>query len=206
MNRVVGTLLLLSAAACAPAAGGRAGPSPGGLAIREAPVEVYGHPRTDFKRYEMASAGVSYRYGSGPPIIRDVYVYPLTPTAGAGGDDPVQQARAESDNLKAVFEIQRRERRIERFEAGADSAIAVPVAGGTVRGWHLSGRVVHRNGVDETHQHVFAVGDQLLKVRTTYTVAAPNASADVDAFVRDLLRQMLAPVQSGGLTLAREQP
>jgi hypothetical protein len=193
MNRALGSLLFLSLASCAPGPGGAVGPSPAGLAIREAPAEVHGYPRTDFKRYEMASAGVSYRYGSGPPIIRDVYVYPLTPTAGAGGDDPVQRARSESDNLKAVFEIQRRERRVERFEVAADSAIAIPIPGGTVRGWHLSGRVVHRNGVDETHQHVFAIGDQLLKVRTTYTVNAPNASADVDAFVRDLLRRMLGP-------------
>ena len=199
-GRAAAGLLVLALAACAPAPGGAPAPAPAPLAIRDAPAEVHGYRQTDFTRFEMASAGVAYRYGSGPPISPDVYVYPVGETDRAAGD-AVAQARAESDNLKSALEMQRGQRRIQGFEVTGDTAVAIPLAGGRVVGWHLAARVhAPRGPAIETHQHLFAVGDQFLKVRTSFPLGTASAGAELDSFVRELLRLMLAPPEASPRT------
>jgi hypothetical protein len=152
---------------------------------------VSGLRLAESQRLQPASAGTAYRYG--PGVIRpDVYVYPLTPPAKSGGADPLAQARAESRLFKEVLGIQRQQGLFDSYQIVADSAVAVPLPDGSARGWHVSARLLRGNDPRETHQHLFAFGDQLVKVRTTFVPGAEPVQA-LELFVRDLVRSMTSP-------------
>lgn len=101
-------------------------------------------------------------------------VYALAEEARSGGPRPLDEAEAESALLEQVFAVQQQQGRLDSFEIRADSWYALTVRSAPVPGWHVEARVNLRGEARETHQLVFVVGDQILKIRASF---APGAVA-----------------------------
>jgi hypothetical protein len=174
MNRTVFPSALLVASlttACAHTAAPEPAPShPGGAEAREGialPERVGAFSIVETQRFPEASLGTLYRYRDGTALLPDVYVYPLTRTAREGGDAPVDRARAESRLFLATLPINQRRGAFQRFRVIADGPIPAGPEGG-VEGWHVAAELIRPGQVRHTHQHLFAIGDELIKVRTTF--------------------------------------
>lgn len=187
---VLGLLLL----GCAPALSSRTGaPGPQRIASTpQIPEAVGAFHLTETKHYSDPSAGTFYRYSDGSALAPDVFVYPLSEAARAGGDTPREQAQAESQLFPSVLEVDRRRGYFERFEVIADSAVSVSTGRDTWVGWHTAARVSRRGELLSDHQYMFAIGDQMLQVRITYVPGAAGDEAR-EQFIRALLVALTAP-------------
>ena len=151
----------------------------------------------DTHHFPDAGAGIRYRYGSPCSALQpDVFVYPLSETAAAAGSDPSAQARAESEAFKQVLAIRQQQGHTEAFRIEGEGPLRIAVGGHTLAGWHVHAVLVHRGQQSDTHQHLFAVSEQLIKVRTTFPRGS-IAEEEVNAFLHALLREWVASVGNG---------
>jgi|GEM_PF-6985486 len=195
MNRTTLLPLLLLASlisGCAHTAASEPAPSHQGSAEARAgivlPERVGEFTIVETSRYPDPSLGTLYRYRDGSALQPDVYVYPLTGTARGGGDAPVDRARAESRLFLATLPISQRRGAFQRFRVIADGPIPAGPDGG-IEGWHVAAELVEPGQVRRTHQHLFAIGDELIKVRTTFGEDEDREAA-LGAFLVELLKAM----------------
>lgn len=183
--------------ACAPASSPPSATAPvggGGSAVRveRVPPQVGDFRRVDVHRFPQRELGVAYRYSDGTPVRLDVYVYPVGEQIRAAGGTPAEQARIEGRLLGEGLEAQQRQGVVRSFQILSDSAVQITAAGNLLHGSHITARVDVRGRNEESHQHVFVVGDQFVKVRTSFTPRAVPL-ARIEAFVRELLDSMTTP-------------
>jgi hypothetical protein len=180
--------------ACAPARVDPtvAGPSAHAFAVRQIPTRVGEFRQLDVHRFPQRELGTAYRYSDDSPLRPDVYVYPLI--VRDEGMNALALAQAEAALLPQGLEMQRARGRFSSFQIVADSVIVVSVPGGSVPGSHIAGVLFRGDTPRETHQHLFALGDQFVKVRTSYAPGEVELGR-LEEFIADLLRLMLASAQ-----------
>lgn len=161
--------------------------------ITQIPESIGAFRRIETHQFDDPSAGAVRSYRNGSALQPDVYVYPLTETARAGGEDPLDRAEAESRIFPVALEVERQRGRFDRFQVRADSAVAISHGSRTIRGWHTAVQLSRRGDPRDSHQYLFALGDQFVKVRITYV---PGAVKDEDRveFIRALLIALLPPL------------
>jgi hypothetical protein len=172
-------LLLAFAAACASPGGPPVAPAPAGeaLAIAQIPTRIGDFRQIDVHRFDTPGAGTAYRYSDGSRLRSDVYVYPLAEAQRASAGAPLETIQGEAHSLLAAMPVQQAQGRFDSFELLADSIATVLLPGGPLTGSHIALRLRFRGMEQESHQHVFMLGDQFLKVRTTFPPNAATAAA-----------------------------
>jgi hypothetical protein len=173
---------------CAPRSAPEAVPQPAVAewVLGEIPEEVGGFQLIETHRFPDAAMGTAYRYQHASGLQSDVYLYPVTATARDVGDDPGDQTRAESELFKEVLPLQRAQRRFDDFEVLGDQPLRLSVRERRVVGWHVHAVISRQQQEYDTHQHVFAFGEHLVKFRTTY-LRGSHSDDEVEAFIVSLL-------------------
>lgn len=204
MRRLLLAVLLLLLPACA---GSRStSPAPRASAAArmlapaaDAPLRVQRIPNVagDFRlqgmyRFGRPELGVGFRYGDGDPVRLDVYVYPAPDEVLALDDRVAAAAEVGRTELREGLEEEVRKGNLLSFELLADSAIVISLPRGEIRGSYALLRLSPPEGGMDSHQHHFIVGEQLVKVRTSYPEGAVDRAV-VDAFVEDFLGRMTSP-------------
>jgi hypothetical protein len=186
-------LLLGLLLGCAPAAsvGGTGPAAPGPLRLASVPDQVGAFRRTETITYPRADAGTLYRFRGGGSLDPDVYVYPVAPETRGKGPGPREWAASQGPLFQLILEAQKQQGRLESVRMVADSAFRLTVRSALVDGWHTSARVTLQGQERDTHQLLFGVGDDFVKVRTSF---APGSVTDAELrqFAQALLEQLVA--------------
>ena len=204
MRTLIGSSLVLSALACSSAV--RSSPVPAAsptvaasssaqdsaarIAIR-IPPRVAAFRMGSRRDYEQRSLGTQLRYLGPDSLLADVYVYP-----GPGFDERCDSACAaeyfeqEIAQFRADFPEMVRRRYYDSIAVVTESP-HVPGAGRPWRvGRHLRLAVVREGKPARSDFHLFYLPGHRVKVRLTYD-PSPTREQAIDAFVRDLLPQLL---------------
>lgn len=143
-------------------------------------------------RFGRPELGVGFRYSDGEPVRLDVYVYPVPPEVAASDDPVAAAAEVGRTELREGLDGEVRKGNLQSFELLTDSTITVSLPHGQLPGTYIFLRFISGGSTMDSHQHHFMVGDQLVKVRTSYPADAMEA-ATVDAFIRDFLDRLTSP-------------
>lgn len=162
------------------------------------PELTAGRPPSRVGEYRLADVhrfpepmGFAFRYASPTGLRPDVYVYPIQSDATSGPRDRDEQVREESAALEEGLAVMREQGRFDAFRVLAEEPVEVPVGETSVRGWHVHVVLVRGAEESDSHQHVFAVGDHFVKVRTTYP-RREDRSAELGGFLEALLPMVMA--------------
>ena len=182
-----------TASAGAPSASRALAPAPAeGLRVQRIPNFAGEFRLQGMYRFGRPELGVGFRYSDGQPVRLDVYVYPA-PGEVLEADDPLAAAAdVGRTELRAGLEEEVRKGNLQSFELRSDSVIAISLPQGELTGTYVSLRFTVDGAAHDSHQHHFMVGDQLVKVRTSYPAGAIEMGT-VDAFLRDFLDRLTSP-------------
>ncbi len=193
MHRLRLFLLLGLLAGCAPAASvrGTGSAAPGAVRLDSVPDQVGAFRRTETFTYPRADAGTLYRFRGGGSLDPDVYVYPVSPETRGKGPGPREWAASEGPMFRLVLAAQQAQGRLESVRMVADSAVRWTVGTAPLDGWHTVARVTLQGQERDTHQLLFGIGDDFVKVRASF---APGSASDAELrqFAQALLEQMVA--------------
>ena len=179
---------LFVAAACAAP---RAAPSPPAQpAIGAVPDAIGDHRLVETRPLASGAAGTLYRYRGDTALEPDIYIYPLTSTALEGGSEPQAQAQAESELFKQTLELQRRQGRFDEYTVVAERPLRYRVGNVEVAGWQVQAMLTRGGEPRETQQHLLVIGDQLVKVRTSFEPGSVSP-AQLKSFVEGLVRGLV---------------
>jgi hypothetical protein len=153
------------------------------------PLKLGDFALVDTQHFSLPGAGTGYRY-HGPNRLRpDVYVY-TGDLAGFGADTAAALGSAVGDFLQAL-PIGRARGQFTDFEVRTNAAARRAIAGDSL----LVHRVVVEkragNRVLDDYFHIAIVGDNYVKVRTTFERGVAT-EAEVERFVAQLLETLLA--------------
>lgn len=193
VRTVLSLLFLLFAIGCAsrPASVPDSPSTTTELTLSAVPEQVGGFRITETRRYPDPSAGTLYRFQSDASLQPDVYVYPMSEIARRGGTDPGEQAQAESALFKEVLAIQRAQQHFDDYQVVGEHALRQSAGSQVVEGWHVHAMLTRRGEQRDSHQHLFVIGEHLVKVRTNFPRGA-IAPEELQAFLEDLIQGMLA--------------
>lgn len=155
------------------------------LEVREVPTAVGGFRRTDVHRFPDAAMGVAYRFRDNSVLQPDVYHYPRDVEGPVSTTELLQQGR----QLIRILPMQRAAGRFNTYEVLADSILVVALPGGTLRGSHVE-LLLTRQEQRASHQHVFALGSEFVKIRTSFP-PAEETTARLEEFIEDLLAALV---------------
>lgn len=155
-----------------------------------APVRLGPFVIADTQRFSVAGAGTGYRYRGPQAVHPDVFIY--RGDVASFGTDTTAALQAEVDEFLQVLPMGRARGQFTDFEVRANAAARRDIGGISL----LVHRVVVEKRVGERllddYLHIALVGDNYIKVRTTFQRGA-GTEADVDGFVDQLLRALLSP-------------
>lgn len=161
-------------------------PAPAPVAVPTIPAEIGTFKLAETHTYPDPHLGTLYRFRNDTELRPDVYVYPIGRRPESGG--PLNPAREEGMNFGHVLTAQKNQRRIDSFEILASERREHDVGSVMISGWHVHAVLEHNDAKRDTHMYVYVVGDQMLKVRSTFGQGSVDA-ADLERFVADLLRE-----------------
>lgn len=161
------------------------------LSIRQVPQELGSFRVSETHRYPDPQAGTLYRFRNNTELRPDVYVYPIPAARGAA---PLNPAREEGMNFGRVLTSQQRQRSFESFEIVEQRALEHTVGSSVIPGWHSQAVLTRRGEKRDSHMHLFVIGDQMLKIRTTYPQGSVD-TAELERFISGLIADI---TQEGG--------
>jgi hypothetical protein len=152
------------------------------------PLKLGDFALADTQHFSLPGAGTGYRYRSLKGLRPDVYVYPVD-LAGFSGDTAAALQSAVGDFLKAL-PVGRARGQFTDFEVRTNAVARRTIAGDSL----LVHRVVVEKRVGsrvlDDYFHIAVVGDNYVKVRTTFDRGVAT-EADVERFVGQLLQSLL---------------
>ena len=156
------------------------------LSLRSVPNTVGELRWQQVHRFPDPALGVVYSYGDGSSPGSDVFVYPRDATS------PVTHAelRAHGKPLLETLQTQRSAGRFDAYELLADSIVTIDLGGAPLDGSHIVVLLTRGGEARASHQHIFVLGDEIVKVRTTF---APDEDRTkrMERFIEALLRGMV---------------
>ena len=159
-------------------------PTHTGITESSMPARVGTLELTDTVRYPDPRLGTLYRYRDGSEIRPDVYVYPVG--LGQASPAPLNPAREEGMTFGMLLTVQKRQGRFDDFEIIESEARKHGEGDEAIQGWHVHAVLDDDGTMRDSHLHVYVIGDQMLKVRTTYPQGSAEA-VELEAFVSELL-------------------
>ena len=142
----------------------------------------------DTQHFSLPGAGTGYRY-RGPKGLRpDVYVYPVD-LAGFGGDTAAALQSAVADFMKAL-PIGRARGQFTDFEVRSNAVARREITGVSLPIHRVVVEKRVGNKVLDDYFHITVVGDNYIKVRTTFERGG-GTEGDVEGFVNKLLETLL---------------
>ncbi len=187
--------LLLIAASCAQPGTNVPGPAPMAPPSAHAemplvaPQSIGTFTLTDTRRFPDASAGVRYRYVATGALQPDVFVYPAAPSVQQPG---VRDTLGyESDKFKETLEIMQQRGSYQSFRIVSDSQVEVSTPGGRVPGRRVSASLTQNGERLDSHQILFMLRGQFVKVRATHGPGKVT-SQELNDFVGGLLTALAA--------------
>ena len=152
------------------------------------PLKLGDFALVDTQHFSVAGAGTGYRYSSPNGLRPDVYVYPVG-LASFGADTAAALEAAVGEFLQAL-PIGRARRQFNDFAIKSNAVARREISGSSL----LVHRVVVEkragNRVLDDYFHIAVIGDNYIKVRTTFERGAAT-EADVERFVGQLLETLL---------------
>lgn len=187
--------LLLAAVGCAQPGAPMPGPAPAASSpVRAevplvAPQQIGAFTLTDTRRFPDASAGVRYRYAAAGALRPDVFVYPAAPNVQQPG---VRDTLAyESDKFKEALAVMQQRGTYASFRILSDSQVEAGTPGGRVRGRRVSATLTQNGERLDSHQFLFLLWGQFVKVRATYKTGEVT-SQELTDFLNGLVTALAA--------------
>jgi hypothetical protein len=195
MKGILSWWVVTGLAACAanPPPGDSAGGEASGPRVRQVPAQVGEFRQIDVHPFPQPGAGIGYRYSDDSPLRPDVYVYPVPPS-GSDAESSLVRAQTEGRLLLSALQVERDRGRFDSFQLLSDSVITLGVPGNSLEGSHVSVLLTRRGDEAESHQHIFVLGDQFVKIRTTFPRGSQSLSR-LEDFIEALLTGMTAAQQ-----------
>lgn len=204
--------LIFAVAGCAQtgASGSTAPPMPAPSASAAVPAAILLEPPerigqftlTDTRRFPDLSAGVRYRYAGAGALRPDVFVYPAPPNVEQPG---VRDTLAyESEKFRQALAVMQQRGTYQSFQILSETESDIRTPAGPVTGRRVSAVLTQDGQRLDSHQVLFLIRGQFVKVRVTQSAGAAS-SEELFEFLRGLLTVLTAESCQGRCETSRTQ-
>lgn len=175
----------ISASASAPSVGQSAG-----VAIVLAPPHQIGaFTLTDTRRFPDPNTGVRYRYTGTGALRPDVFVYPAAPSVEQPG---IRDTLAyESEKFGQALTVMQQRGTYQSVRILSESESEIRTSAGPIMGRRVSVVLTQDGQQLDSHQVLFLIHGQFVKVRTTH-VAGAAVSQELFDFLGGLISALMA--------------